>query len=64
MKPKDLQTSCQGYEPLQNFDGESNNLDHILAWRPSGGAVNYYEARRKQSMISKDHDIFSCRVNW
>ncbi|NEO81150.1 hypothetical protein [Moorena sp. SIO4G3] len=64
MTSKDLKTKCQGYEPLKKFDGESSNLDHILAWRPSGGTVNYLEPRSTSSPSSDDHNIFSSRVNW
>lgn len=61
MTAQDLSTTCQGYEPLAAFTGESNNLDHILGWR-HGAPVNYAEARAVRS--SSVHDIFSCRVSW
>ncbi len=51
-----------GYRPLNNFGGLSNQLDHILAWRPVGGAYNVVEGHNTAS--TSVHDIMSARVNW
>lgn len=51
-----------GYNPLNNFNGLSHHLDHILAWRPVGGAWNVVEGHNTAS--TSVHDIMSARVNW
>jgi len=62
MTSSDLAAKCHGYEPLASFTGESSWLQHILAWLPNGGNVQFLEPRRVPS--SSVHDIFSCRVSW
>ncbi len=68
----DLNTTAQGlaynnyyglgYTPLPNFRGYSNNLDHILVWKPGPGNVNVLQGHHSQS--SSVHDIISARVDW
>jgi hypothetical protein len=57
-----LKEDYGGYVPLDDFEGESNHLDHIIAYRPKGGQITFHEARATAS--SSDHKIFSCRIHW
>lgn len=57
-----LAKSYHGYNPLANFDGLSNHLDHVLASTPAGAPPNVLEGQNTPS--SSVHDILSARVNW
>lgn len=50
------------YQPLNNFDGYSNKLDHILAWRLVGGPPNIDQGRQTRSLSV--HDIISAQIDW
>jgi len=63
MTKKDLGTNCHGYEPLDDFGGETSHVDHVLAWRPNGAQPTYSQARAVGAPPS-DHCMFSCVVNW
>ncbi|KFE64428.1 hypothetical protein [Hyalangium minutum] len=51
-----------GYNPLPDFVGFSDNVSHILAWRPSGNVVTVQEGHSTDS--SSVHRIISARVSW
>lgn len=51
------------YRPLNNFQGLSNNLDHILAEAlPGGPVVNVIEGHNTPS--PSVHNILSARITW
>ncbi|BBP78195.1 hypothetical protein PHLH7_42990 [Pseudomonas sp. Ost2] len=61
-KPAALSKNYFGYIPLDDFNGVSNNLDHIMATSPAHTAFNFSEDYSYGT--TSVHDIFCARMHW
>ncbi|NWB89938.1 hypothetical protein HX776_05495 [Pseudomonas agarici] len=61
-KPAALGKNYFGYTPLDDFDGVSNNLDHILATSPAH--MHFHFSQDYSYGTASVHDIFCARLHW